>query len=110
MIEVLGEGGNNLLWNGEQVHLVLHREGRDPLTFRFDEGGDDIWESDISYYSRGHVNQVHHLIDSIISGAAPRYGAADGVRAIRNTLAAVRSAREGRRVGVEEISPDYTAY
>ena len=28
MIEVLGEGGHNLLWNGEQQHLLLHREGQ----------------------------------------------------------------------------------
>ena len=26
MIEVLGEGGHNLLWEGKQQHLILHRE------------------------------------------------------------------------------------
>ena len=33
MIEVLGEGGNNLIWNGEQQHLILHREDKDPIFF-----------------------------------------------------------------------------
>ena len=42
MIEVLAEGGHNLLWDGQQVHLVLHREGKETVTFRFDEGGDDV--------------------------------------------------------------------
>ena len=42
MIEVLGEGGHNLLWNGEQQHLLLHREGEETRAFRFDEGGDDV--------------------------------------------------------------------
>jgi hypothetical protein len=27
---------------------VLHREAAKTRTFRFDEGGDDLWESDIS--------------------------------------------------------------
>jgi UDP-N-acetylglucosamine 3-dehydrogenase len=110
MIEVLGEGGHNLLWDGQQVHLVLHHEGREPVCFRFDEGGDDVWQSDISYYSQGHVNQVHHLIDSILGDTKPRYGGEDGVRAVRCTLATVRSAREHRPVRVDEIEPDFTAY
>ena len=38
MIEVLGEGGHNLLWNGVQQHLLLHREGEETRAFRFDEG------------------------------------------------------------------------
>ena len=36
-------------------------QGKRPVCFRFDEGGDDVWESDICYYSQGHINQVHHL-------------------------------------------------
>ena len=107
MIEVLGEGGHNLLWDGQQVHLVLHRDGKEPTCFRFDEGGDDVWQSDISYYSRGHINQVHHLIECILSDSIPRYGGADGVRAVRCTLATIRSARENRPVGVDEIDPDF---
>lgn len=110
MIEVLGEGGHNLLWDGRQQHLILHREGKDAVCFRFDEGGDDVWQSDISYYSQGHVNQVHHLIDSILSDARPRYTGEDGVRAVRCTLATIRSARENRPVRVAEIEPGFTAY
>ena len=34
-IEVLGEGGDNLFWHGEKQHLILHREGREPVCFRF---------------------------------------------------------------------------
>ena len=110
MIEVLGEGGHNLLWNGEQQHLLLHREGKETRSFRFDEGGDDVWQSDISYYSRGHINQVHHLIDCVHHDTSPRYTGGDGVHAVRCTLAAIRSARESRPIAVEDIVPGYTAY
>lgn len=110
MIEVLGEGGHNLLWEGQQQHLVLHREGRAARCFRFDEEGDDVWQSDICYYSRGHVNQVHHFIDCILQDRTPRFAGEDGVHTVRCTLATIRSAREGRPVRVDEIDSDYTAY
>ncbi|NLG48568.1 MAG: Gfo/Idh/MocA family oxidoreductase [Chloroflexi bacterium] len=110
MLEVLGEGGHNLLWNGQQQHLILHREGREPQCWRFDEGGDDVWESDIAYYSQGHIHQVHHLIDCILSDQEPRYTGENGVHSVQCTLAAIRSAREGRPVRLEEIDPAYTAY
>ena len=110
MIEVLGEGGHNLFWDGQQVHLVLHREGKKPVCFRFDEGGDDVWQSDISYYSQGHIAQVHHLIDCIIGDTEPRYGAEDGIRAVQCTLATIRSAREHRPVRVGQIDPAFTAF
>jgi len=110
MIEVLGEGGHNLRWNGQQQHLLLHREGKETLALRFDEGGDQVWASDISYYGQGHVTQVHHLIDCIINNRHPRYSGDDGVHAVRCTLAAIRSAQEGRPVRVDEIRADDTAY
>lgn len=110
MIEVLGEGGHNLFWHGQQQHLLLHREGQETLAWRFDEGGDKVWASDISYYGQGHINQVHHLINAIIHDQTPRYTGEDGVHAVQCTLAAIRSAREGRPVRVNEITPDYTAY
>ncbi len=110
MIEVLGEGGHNLLWQGEQQHLVLHREGQETACFRFDEGGDRVWASEISYYGKGHVNQVHHLIDAIRQNSQVRYGGEDGVRAVRCTLAAICSAQEGRPVPVAEVEESYKAY
>jgi len=110
MIEVLGEGGHNLLWAGKQQHLLLHREGKETVCFRFDEGGDDVWESEICYYSQGHVNQVHHLLDCIIEDREPRYAGADGVHAVQCTLATILSAREGRPVQVDEVGAEYTAY
>jgi predicted dehydrogenase len=110
VIEVLGEGGDNLGWAGEQVHLTLHREGRQTATFRFDEGGDDVWRSDISYYGQGHVNQVHDFVDSVVEGTRPRRAGEDGIRSVKCSLAAVRSAQEGRPVRVDEIDPEYTAY
>ncbi len=110
MIEVLGEGGHNLLWEGEQTHLLLHRSGRASAALRFDEGGDDVWDSDIAYYSRGHVAQIHHLIDAILGGTEVRYGAAEGTGALRCTLAAIRSAETGQSVRVADIEDDYTAY
>ena len=36
VIEVLGEGGGQLFENGEPQHLVLHRQGKPTLCFRFD--------------------------------------------------------------------------
>ena len=106
--EVLGEGGHNLLWDGEQQHLVLHRPDRPTEAFRFDEGGDDIWDSDISYYSQGHANQIHHLIDSIPADSPPRYDGSDGVRAVRCTLAGARVPRRVAQHG--ELDPaDYQA-
>jgi predicted dehydrogenase len=110
MIEVLGEGGHNLIWNGEQQHLVLHREGQESVAYRFDEGGDDLWESEISYYSRGHTAQVRHLIECILQDARPRYTGEDGVHAVRCTLATIESARRGQPAKLEEIADDYTAY
>ncbi len=110
MIEVLGEGGHNLLWRDQQKHLLLHREGKETCSFRFDEGGDDVWQSEISYYSQGHINQVHHLIDCIQRDLEPRYTGEDGVHAVKCTLSTVCSAREKRPVCVDEISPNYTAY
>lgn len=109
VIEVLGEGGGGLLLRNGPQHLVLHREGKDSTGFRFDEGPDDVWQSDVCYYSQGHVNQIHHFVDSVIAGTPPRYGGEDGVRAVRCTLAAILSATEKRPVQVEEISPELLA-
>lgn len=106
MIEVLGEGGKGLQWQGKDVHLVLHRKDKDTQTFRFDEGGDDIWQSEVSYYSRAHRNQIHEFIDALTSGKAPRYTGRDGLREIRTTMAAICSAKEGVAVKVEEVSDE----
>ncbi len=110
MIEVLGEGGHNLLWNGGQQHLILHRAEQEAACFRFDEGGDHVWASEISYYGQGHINQVHHLIEAIRHNRLVRYSGADGVRAVRCTLATIRSAQEGRPVRVAEVAEAFTAY
>jgi len=110
MIEVLGEGGANLFWEGRQQHLVLHREGKPALCFRFDEGGDDVWDSEISYYSRGHEGHVRHFVDCALAGKEPRYSGEDGVHAVHCTLAAIVSAEENRLVRLSEIAPDFTAY
>ena len=110
MIEVLGEGGNNLIWNGEQQHLILHREDKDPLCFRFEEGGDDIWESDISYYCQGHKNQIHHFINSIVYGDQLKYSSEDALQAVRCTLAVIKSAEEGIPILVSSINNEYTAF
>ena len=109
-IEVLGEGGHNLLWQGMQQHLILHRGDENARCLRFDEGGDDVWESDISYYSQGHIQQVHHLIDCIVEDREPDYGGEEGVHAVRCTLAVIRSAELGRPVSVDEIGAEFRAY
>lgn len=110
MIEVLGEGGGNLDWRGCPVHLILLREDKEPLTWRFEEGGDDVWDSEISYYSRAHINQIHHFVDSILGGQMPRYAGEAGLHAVRCTLATILSAMESRPVRVEEVPEDFTAY
>jgi predicted dehydrogenase len=110
MIEVLGEGGHNLLWDGRQQHLILHREGKPVECFRFEEGGDEVWDSDICYYSKGHVNQVHHFVDCVLNDKPPRYSGEEGLHAVACTLAAIRSAMEDRQVRVSEIGPEFAAY
>jgi predicted dehydrogenase len=106
MIEVLGEGGKGLQWKGETVHLILHRKNKETLTFRFDEGGDDIWQSEVSYYSRAHENQIHEFIDALTTGQAPRYTGHDGLREIQTTMAAICSAKEGVPIKVDEITDE----
>ncbi len=110
MIEVLGEGGHNLLWEGRQQHLILHRAGRETVCFRFDEEADQVWDSEISYYGQGHVNQVHHLLEAILDDRPLRYGGEDGVRAVRCTLATIRSAEERKPVRIAEVEEDFTAF
>ena len=104
MIEVLGEGGRGLQYRGENVHLVLHRKDGETLALRFDEGGDDIWQSEVSYYSRAHLNQIHEFVDAITSGVTPRYTGEDGRRAVKTTMAAICSAKEGVPVKVADVT------
>ena len=103
MIEVLGEGGRGLTWQGRDAHLVLHRKSGATETFRFDEGGDEIWQSDVSYYSRAHLNQITEFVDALTSGQRPRYTGTDGTRHVRTTMAAICSAKEGLTVRVDEV-------
>ena len=104
MIEVLGEGGRGLQWMGESTHLVLHRKDKKTRTFRFDEGEDDIWQSEVSYYSKAHQNQINELIDALISGRKPGYTGEDGMRDVKTTMAAICSAKEGLPVRVAEVT------
>jgi predicted dehydrogenase len=106
MIEVLGEGGRGLQWLGKDAHLVLHRKGKETLALRFDEGGDDIWQSEVSYYSRAHRNQIREFVAALTSGNAPRYTGVDGRRAVQTTMAAICSAREGVAVDVAEATDE----
>ena len=104
MIEVLGEGGRGLQWMGEDTHLILHRKDRETKTFRFDEGGDDIWQSEVSYYSKAHQNQINEFIDALIVGRKPSYTGEDGKRDVQTTMAAICSAKEGLPVRVAEVT------
>jgi len=104
MIEVLGEGSSGLKHEGKDAHLALYRNDGSSQAFRFDEGGDDIWLSEVSYYSQAHTNQIHEFVDSLISGKPPRYSGLDGLRAVRSTMAAICSAKEGKPVKVDEVS------
>lgn len=104
MIEVLGEGAKGLAWQGKDVHLILHRKDKETLTLRFDEGGDDIWQSEVSYYSRAHLNQIHSFVDALMRNASPRYTGHDGKRDVRTTMAAICSAKEGIPVRVADVT------
>jgi predicted dehydrogenase len=106
MIELLGEGGKGLQWQGKNVHLVLHRRHGETESFRFDEGGDDIWQSEVSYYSRAHTNEIHAFIDALKTGTKPRYTGVDGWRDIRTTMATICSAREGVVVRVSDVTDE----
>jgi len=104
MIEVLGEGGRGLTWEDRNAHLVLHRKNGRTEAFRFDEGGDDIWQSEVSYYSRAHRNQIHDFIGALTRGEPPRYSGADGLHHVQATMAAICSAKEGVPVRVGEVT------
>jgi predicted dehydrogenase len=105
LIEVLGEGGGGLRWDGKPVHLVLHRDGKEPNAFRFDdEGGDDIWQSEVSDYSSAHAHRMHEFVDSLTNGHLSRYSGRDGLRDLRVAIGSICSAREGAPVEVGEVT------
>jgi predicted dehydrogenase len=104
MIEVLGEGGGGLQWNGEQVHLVLHRADGSTETFRFDEPADEVWVSEVSYYSHAHINCIGEFVDALTAGREPSYSGRDGLRDLQATIASICSAREGVPVRVAEAT------
>jgi len=106
MIEVLGEGGRGLQWQGRDIHLILHRKNKETRTFRFDEGGDDVWQSEVSYYSRAHSNQIREFIRALMTGRIPRYTGHDRKRDAQTTMAAICSAKEGVAVKVGEVTDE----
>ncbi len=110
MIEVLGEGGGGLIHKGNDAHLVIHRGNGQIEAMRFEEGGDRIWDSGISYYDQAHINEVTHFVDCIISGKKPAYGGEEGTREVRLTLAAIKSAMEGKPVKGVDVDDEFTAY
>jgi len=106
MIEFLGEGGGGLQHDGESVHMVLHRHDGTSETFRFNDGPDDIWVSEVSYYAKAHTNQNHAFVDSLVNGVKPPYTGVDGTWAIKATMAAICSAKEGVPVKVNEVTDE----
>ncbi|MGN0184546.1 MAG: Gfo/Idh/MocA family protein [Aristaeellaceae bacterium] len=109
MIELLGEGGKGLESGGQSAHLVLTKKDGSVQTYRFDEGGDEIWDSEVSYYSRAHKNQIDSFVDSLIHGRQPRYDGEKGLYAVQTTMAAICSAKEGRPVRVCEVTDERVA-
>jgi len=106
MIEVLGEGAGGLEYDGKPVHLILHRKGGETETFRFEEGSDDVWKSEVSYYSQAHINQIYDFVNALVDGVQPPYTGVDGTWAIKTTIAAICSAKEGKPVLVNEVSDE----
>jgi predicted dehydrogenase len=103
MLEVLGEGGANLLHNGEQVQIILYKNGSEPEPFTFEENGDSRWQSNVNYYNQAHCNQIEDFIEAIISGREPIYGGSDGLRAVNVALASIVSANNNKPVLVSEV-------
>jgi predicted dehydrogenase len=110
MLEVLGEGGGGLLYNGTPAHLLLHSESGKVETMTFEEGGDRIWDSGISYYDQAHINEVTHFIECILKREKPRYGGEEATREIGLTLSAIKSAIDGSPVQVDRLGDDFKAY
>jgi len=106
MIEVLGEGGGGLQYDGKAVHLVLHRKDGKTETFRFDEGPDDVWKSEVSYYSQAHINHIHEMADRLVNGKPPVYSGIDGTWAVKATMAAICSVKEGKPVKVKDVTDE----
>lgn len=106
MIEVQGEGASGLQYNGQDVHLVLHKKDGTAQTMRFEEGGDDIWKSEMSYYSHAHINLIHKMVDNLLSGKEAPYTGEDGVHDVKTTLAAICSAKESQPVRVSEVTDE----
>ena len=103
MLEVLGEGGANLLHNGEQVQMILYENESGPEPFRFEENGDSRWQSDVNYYNKAHCNQIADFIGAIIYQREPIYGGKDGLRAVNIALASIMSANNNKPVLVSEV-------
>lgn len=104
MIELQGEGAKGLKYDGQDVHLILRKKDGTVQTMRFEEGGDDIWESEMSYYSHAHINLIHRMVDNILKGGKSPYTGEDGVHDVKTTLAAICSAKEKMPVKVEEVT------
>ncbi len=103
MLEVLGEGGANLLHNGEQVQMILYENESGPEPFRFEENGDSRWQSDVNYYNKAHCNQIADFIGAIIYQREPIYGGKDGLRAVNIALASIMSANNNKPVLVSDV-------
>lgn len=104
MIEVQGEGAGGLKYNGQDVHLIMHKKDGSIETMRFEEGGDDIWQSEMSYYSHAHKNLIFSMCDRLLEGGEAPYSGEMGVHDVKTTLAAICSAREGAPVSVAEVT------
>ncbi|WP_371264025.1 Gfo/Idh/MocA family oxidoreductase [Pseudomonas sp. ABFPK] len=63
-----------------------------------------MWQSEVSYYSQAHTNQIHEFVEALKAGKKPRYTGEDGYRDIKTTMAAICSAKEGLPVKVAEIT------
>lgn len=103
MLEILGEGGANLLHDGKQVQMILYKNGFEPETFTFEENGDSRWQSDVNYYNQAHCNQIEDFIEAIIFGRDPVYGGGDGLRAVNVALASIMSANNNIPVTLADV-------
>lgn len=106
MLEVLGEGGAGLQHDGKEVHVILYRKDGSVKTFTFEEGGDDLWQSSVSYYGTAHRNQIFEFIDALTEGRETRYTGEDGLRAVQATMAAICSSKENRPVTLTEVTDE----
>jgi predicted dehydrogenase len=109
MIRVFGEGGGGSAGPVQPpaVELITAR-GRTAI--ELDEAADRVWQSNVNYYDQSHANALQHFVDSSLDRSVPRYDGREGLKDLTATLAALKSAIDGRPIALADVADEWTAY